>query len=292
MVAKESDGANYASAGILASILESFKSNVDERLKSPFAGAFLVSWVLINWKALLLLLLSSRAIEYRLEYVEAAYFDSWSLLWFPLISSLVGLLSFYLLSSLYLIMYEGYGVLRRLIEKWFDRVRWTPPADYLKFKSGYLAQIYELRQLATDKLDQIVEASERANAAELLSSQLQAQEKAKSDELNSVRAQLDASNSESRDRSELAKREATKLREDIRLARSNELALEALLKEAADQLTVSASSHGTGLAGLAGLMEPPGGTSSGFRLTRQDNSENRRVELSTLLTRIEKQLKK
>jgi len=75
-MSSENDEEACPSAGIFTALLGSAKANVDERLKSPFAGAFLVSRVADNWQALLLSIFSRRSVEWRIECLKKFYFSS------------------------------------------------------------------------------------------------------------------------------------------------------------------------------------------------------------------------
>jgi hypothetical protein len=240
--------ATYSSAGIFTALVDSVKSNVDERLKSPFAGAFLVSWVVINWQALLFLSFSSRSIESRIEYAQQVYFSAWTVLWLPLISSLIALIAFYVMSSIYLVLYELYGVVRRWIERNFDNVRWTPPADYIDFKTGYLRQISDLRQLATDKLDAITAETKRASAAEVLTSEITNKLTEKTTAFDEVQAKLAIVHAENdglkKERSQAALKsdqENADLKKRISQYQADRKEREGLLREALDALPKSYS---------------------------------------------------
>lgn len=44
-------------------VYESLKSNIIDRIKNPFYGAFIFSWLVFNWKPVLLLLFSKKSID-------------------------------------------------------------------------------------------------------------------------------------------------------------------------------------------------------------------------------------
>jgi len=66
-------------------IINSFIDNSKERIKNPFIGAFIISWIAFNWKPIFIILFSSKAIEERIEIVEISYVDLLYNLWLPLI---------------------------------------------------------------------------------------------------------------------------------------------------------------------------------------------------------------
>ncbi|EOD9428687.1 hypothetical protein ACJ5M7_005076 [Vibrio harveyi] len=67
----------------------SVRKNFEQRLSNPLLGAFSVSWVFFNWKAITVLLASNKEIEAKIEFLEQNYSDVNYLLWFPLASSLI-----------------------------------------------------------------------------------------------------------------------------------------------------------------------------------------------------------
>lgn len=154
------------STGLVGAFFESLRSNADEKVKSPFAGAFLASWLVTNWKAVLILLLSSKEMEQRIQEVATNHFTINSLLWVPLLSSFVVLVCFYVFSLAYLLVSETNELLRGLIEKSFDRFRWIPPDDYIKLKSEYRQKMEDLRQLASDRIEQIARVEESRKEVE------------------------------------------------------------------------------------------------------------------------------
>jgi hypothetical protein len=153
--------------GTFQTLLGSLQSHFEDRLKSPFGGAFIVAWVAINWKAILILLASDTSIEARIFTVSNTYFSSsWSVLWLPLIWAAIGVIGYYLVATAFVIFYECYGLLRRLVERWFDSYRWVPPSTYIETKRATRAQIEELSSLASDQLEKIAQLREDTSAAE------------------------------------------------------------------------------------------------------------------------------
>ena len=55
-----------------------------ERIKNPFIGAFILAWIVMNWKGIFYFLFSDASVEERLLIVDLKY-TSWSNgLWYPL----------------------------------------------------------------------------------------------------------------------------------------------------------------------------------------------------------------
>ena len=69
---------------IFSSLLDSTK----ERLKNPILGAFVFSWLAINWRIVLILLFSSKTVEQRISYIEENFINIWFYFWIPLFISI------------------------------------------------------------------------------------------------------------------------------------------------------------------------------------------------------------
>lgn len=67
-------------------VFSSFRQTSLERVKSPYLGAFVFSWVGFNWQMLAILFFSKTSIEERLKYINAN-FDSGSYLLGPICTS-------------------------------------------------------------------------------------------------------------------------------------------------------------------------------------------------------------
>lgn len=117
------------------SLLESVKAHVNERLKSPFGGAFVIAWLVVNWEKLFVLAFSKETAEKR-SSVFAGQMNNIDGLWLPLLYAGLGLVSYYVLSGLSVVLFEAYGVLRRYVEQRFDDYRWVPPSQYIEWKKS------------------------------------------------------------------------------------------------------------------------------------------------------------
>ncbi|WP_288454652.1 hypothetical protein [uncultured Enterobacter sp.] len=69
-------------------IFNSFRQTSLDRVKSPFLGAFVFSWVAFNWQAIIILMFSDKAIEKRLASVNENY-DIGSFLLGPICTSIL-----------------------------------------------------------------------------------------------------------------------------------------------------------------------------------------------------------
>ena len=69
-------------------IIDSFRQSSLERVKSPFLGAFVFSWIAFNWQALIILVFSEKTIEKRLGVINDHY-DIGSFLLGPICTSML-----------------------------------------------------------------------------------------------------------------------------------------------------------------------------------------------------------
>lgn len=68
--------------------LSIFKTT-EERLKNPFIGTFIISFIVYNWKPLSVFFLSSQKIEQRITFISNNYTDILNLLIYPLVTSVI-----------------------------------------------------------------------------------------------------------------------------------------------------------------------------------------------------------
>lgn len=68
-------------------LYSSIKSNLADRVRSPFYGSFIISWVVINWKPILIFLLSKKNI-YTVINDLSAYCDVRYQLYYPVAATL------------------------------------------------------------------------------------------------------------------------------------------------------------------------------------------------------------
>lgn len=54
-------------------IIKSFFDASRERIKNPLIGTFIISWIAINWRPIMILLFSEQKIENRIDYIIACY---------------------------------------------------------------------------------------------------------------------------------------------------------------------------------------------------------------------------
>ncbi|RYY00020.1 MAG: hypothetical protein EOO35_00790, partial [Cyanobacteriota bacterium] len=93
-------------------LLQSFFKTTEERIRNPFIGAFMTSWLFFNWKPIVFLFLSSKTIENKIAYIEKNFSNIWLIFILPIISAF-----FYVLVLPYLnLLFEEllkYSLLKR-----------------------------------------------------------------------------------------------------------------------------------------------------------------------------------
>jgi len=57
----------------MTEFFKAFFANATERIKNPLIGTFLMSWIVFNWKAILVLLFSINGIETKLTDLSNKY---------------------------------------------------------------------------------------------------------------------------------------------------------------------------------------------------------------------------
>jgi hypothetical protein len=73
---------------MLNELRKSIQTIVYERISSPFSGAFILSWIVWNWKLLYYLLFSSEKVVERIDYVQSNFINIRTTLLFPLLSTI------------------------------------------------------------------------------------------------------------------------------------------------------------------------------------------------------------
>ncbi|UOB18671.1 coiled-coil domain-containing protein [Abyssalbus ytuae] len=69
-------------------ILNTFLDTTRERIKNPFIGAFIFSFVAFNWKPIFIILFASKTIQEKIKIVESEYTGLLYNLWLPILFAL------------------------------------------------------------------------------------------------------------------------------------------------------------------------------------------------------------
>ncbi|MES2381809.1 MAG: hypothetical protein V4538_12255 [Bacteroidota bacterium] len=68
--------------------LQSIFKTTEDRVKNPFIGSFITSWVLFNWKPIVFIILSSQIIEDKIKYIETEFSNIVLVLLLPLLAAI------------------------------------------------------------------------------------------------------------------------------------------------------------------------------------------------------------
>jgi hypothetical protein len=97
-------------------ILSMFETSRD-RIKNPITGAFMFSWIIINWRIVLILIFSAKKVEDKIAFIETNYVDININLWIPLgFAIFYSLILPYIMALFDWILKKGIAF-RRLISK-------------------------------------------------------------------------------------------------------------------------------------------------------------------------------
>ncbi|HXP49403.1 MAG TPA: hypothetical protein VN922_05590 [Bacteroidia bacterium] len=93
--------------------LKDFRDNLLEKAKNPFAGTFIFTWVLHNWKLVFMLFNfdAGTKLESKTELIQAYISNSGAekLLWLPIGYAFLAILMYLLLRSISLVIFESYA---------------------------------------------------------------------------------------------------------------------------------------------------------------------------------------
>ncbi|GEM_PF-2312389 len=68
--------------------LQTLFKSTEDRIKNPFIGTFITSWVIFNWKPILYLIFSDENIRDRITYITTCYSNVWCYFLLPLFSAI------------------------------------------------------------------------------------------------------------------------------------------------------------------------------------------------------------
>lgn len=100
-------------------ILKSFIETSRDRIKNPFIGSFIISWMIINWRPIFILLFSNKEIEKKIEYIEGCYINYITYFLIPFLMTLIYmiLLPYFMLMIDKIIRESTVGRKRNLLEQ-------------------------------------------------------------------------------------------------------------------------------------------------------------------------------
>ena len=159
--------------GFFAEVGDSVRSHIEERARSPFAGAFVLAWLTVNWPVVVYFFESDRPIVERIS-VAGSLLDQWHALWYPVLVAFALALVFYACSTLFIVLAESYGVVRRFSQRKFDKLTWVAPNEFIRLKQEFEEENGRLTSLASGNLA-LVDA-EKTKAVEAARKALELQE--------------------------------------------------------------------------------------------------------------------
>jgi hypothetical protein len=119
-----------------------FRSTLAERIKSPFIGSFMISWVLIHWKIPIYLIYNedSLPISGRVDKIQSYLNDQslWTLAGYPIIITIVVLLVYNILNAIGLgikLLYDNWAA--PYMQKLFNNDNIIEKSKYDKLKRDY-----------------------------------------------------------------------------------------------------------------------------------------------------------
>lgn len=62
--------------------------STEDRIRNPFVGTFITSWIIFNWKPIIFIIFSDKDIEEKINFIVKNYSDIWCYLWLPLFSAI------------------------------------------------------------------------------------------------------------------------------------------------------------------------------------------------------------
>lgn len=142
------------SDGLLASMWSSLKLHFDERSASPFAGAFAISWLAVNWQQVLILAFSEASIEQRITAV-LPHFGWEQTLGRPLVLAAIFAAGYYIAATIFVALSEAYRLGAGKVRRLFEKREWVPAPRFALFKARYLEKIEALSLLAADNTDEL-----------------------------------------------------------------------------------------------------------------------------------------
>lgn len=92
--------------------LQAIFKSTEERIKNPFIGAFITSWILFNWRPILFVIFSSKIIEEKISFIGENFIETNHILWYPLSAAIFYILILPYISLFFDILLK-YSLLKR-----------------------------------------------------------------------------------------------------------------------------------------------------------------------------------
>jgi hypothetical protein len=153
-----------SSEDLSKSTIENIRDVILSRFKSRFTGAFIIAWIVWNWKIIYVTIFinKSEINSNKIDYIGRHYTDSCHLLWFPLIASLIAILLIPILNGL---SDNWHELISGSIKRISMMISQRTPVDQAEFKklvdrykeleTNYLTEIDRLKKEAKDDNDRM-----------------------------------------------------------------------------------------------------------------------------------------
>ena len=140
---------------------KSVKSSVEDRLRSPLFGAFILSWVTWNWKIFYstFFVETERLGSGRIYYIEKLLNDTGNSIVGPLLSTIVIIVVLPFLKIGAYWVEEKFKIWRNEIAKEFSDKQWIPPDRANKLRND-LKILEDQNEVIIDKNDLLIDTKE------------------------------------------------------------------------------------------------------------------------------------
>ncbi len=122
--------------------LQTILKSTEDRIKNPFIGTFITSWIIFNWKPILFIIFSDKDIEDKISFIKENYNDIWYFLWFPLFSAV-----FYIAILPYISFLFEY--ITKFSHEWRNKVNLEAKDAALKLQIGIAKNEIKLEEEKT-----------------------------------------------------------------------------------------------------------------------------------------------
>ncbi len=138
-------------------VVTSLKSSVIERVSSPLAGSFILSWTIWNWKLLATMLLGDEETSSRIQIVLTKYYDTDHLIKYPLISTIIFILFYPVLSLSAFAIWEWIVPTKRRLKAYFEGKTPLTPDEARAHRTSLLEEKNEITKLWATKENEVRE---------------------------------------------------------------------------------------------------------------------------------------
>jgi len=145
-----------------------FTNSVNDRLKSPLFGAFILSWIGWNWRIFYItFFIDNNQIPItKIEFIDQNYLDLWHILWYPIISTIIIIIFLPILQIGSFWIQENYKLIRDKLNMKIAPKKWLSPLLAKDLKRQYQNEIEEYENLIIRKDNSILKLIKEKNEIE------------------------------------------------------------------------------------------------------------------------------